>query len=119
MLRRTVQRLSKTEVLAIQNEVRRRDQGRCLICGQSGAHVHEMLQKSKSISRAAKVFRKKYMGCLCEYHHLVCVHASGRDMKLWITAKMILVMHERYSYTYPTRLMLFVRRRIAKGQPNE
>ena len=98
--------LTQDEVLAIQDEVRRRDQDRCLLDGKLGGEVHEMLQKSSSRPRSARVYQKKFMAVVCSQHHND-LHHTGQKRK--INARLLTILRRRYSYKYtPDQLKKFL-----------
>jgi hypothetical protein len=110
-----VEPLTKEEILAIQSKVRKRDHGRCLICGQSGAHVHEILAKSSGGKGSREVYVIEFMGCACYQHHIIGVHSTSQEEADAINAQMLLVMKTRYGYKYSKKWLTFIDRH-AKGK---
>lgn len=88
---------TKTEVLKIQETIRRRDHGRCVLHGTPNAEVHEMLFRSSSVRGARAVFRPKHMACVCRTCHFAIHHTDkGRE----VTKKIYAVLKSRFGYVY-------------------
>jgi hypothetical protein len=104
--RLSIELLEKEEIYAIRQEVRKRDQGRCLLCGRCGAHVHELLFRSSAAPRAKKVFQMKLMGCICGWHHH-SLHSEG-GYRLKYTLWLLIVLRSRYRYRYNKRLEKYI-----------
>lgn len=99
---------TKQEVRAIQESVRKRDRGKCLVCGIRGAHVHEILQKSSGGKGSRQVYQPKFMGCVCFEHHIIGVHSTSKESADKINAQMLRVMRSRYGYKYTKKWLAFM-----------
>lgn len=98
----SVETYTHEEVRAIQEQVRKRDGNRCVLCGTLGAQVHELRAKSSGAKGSKRNFTQKYMACLCEREHY-SLHMQG-GMRLRLTAQILIVLTHRFAYTYPKRL---------------
>jgi len=96
-MRKRPDRLTDEQVHVIQKAVWQRDQGRCLIDGQAGGEVHELLQRSSSRPNSSRVFRLKFMAVVCAQHHTE-LHHTGQ--KTTINRLLFKVLRRRYNYRY-------------------
>jgi hypothetical protein len=102
--------LDYDSVRELQELVRQRDQGKCVICGRRGAHVHELLQKSSGAKNSARVFQMKYMACVCGDHHIIGIHSGDAAGRRYLTARILNVLRTRHGYSYPRRVIMFINR---------
>ncbi len=106
---------TKAQARQIQEQVRRRDGGRCVVCGRAGAHVHEIRQRSSSAPFAVSVFQPKYMACVCPQLHNY-IHQTR--FKHHANLRVLAVLKVRFRYQYPARLDAILTGYVTDGMPD-
>ncbi len=107
---------TRRQMRAIQEQVRARDNGRCVVCGRSDAQVHEIKQRSSDVPFAVSVFQPRFMACVCPtLHHTVHSTRHKHQANLRILA----VLKKRFEYSYSSRLDAILTGYIRDGMPDK
>lgn len=99
----SVRKLTKEEKSEVISFVLNRDKSRCILHrDRKDVEVHELLQRSSGCKNSARVFRKKYVVCVCrDCHHRL--HRTGEKRKV---ATMIFdTLSDKYGYSYPASVL--------------
>jgi 5-methylcytosine-specific restriction endonuclease McrA len=84
----------------VQQETRlaiwRRDGGRCVVCGEHAAEMHEIIPKSAlpGVANLPILFSNKNCCCLCKDHHNDHTHTK------WARQTLLGLLKMRYGYDY-------------------